>query len=196
MNDINIMSISCDDLVCPGGILGAANNVSTDCLDAILSQIGGIIMWNPTIGTAPTNWGPSMVVTDFDIDNTDATDVKQKRFPLIGNLGKPEYQKIPTIQFKTVTALKTRSFNFKIYHVDSINYDFFRKIECGKIRPKILLETEGGFLLGKDGGIEYADIELDAIFEEGETAIEYWEGVITFKAQVSPDRVPNPLPSL
>lgn len=197
-NEINIMSVDCASVECPGGVLGAAADISTECLDVVLSQIGGIIMWNPdpTLGVAPTNWGTSMAVTDFDIDNTDATGTKQKRFPLIGNLGKPEYQKIPTIQFKTVTTLKTRSFNFKIYHVNGVNYDFLRKVECGKIRPKFIMETEGGYLLGKDGGIELADIELDAIFDEGETAIEYFEGVITFKAQVSPDRVPNPLPSL
>ncbi|OED34296.1 hypothetical protein AB832_08025 [Flavobacteriaceae bacterium (ex Bugula neritina AB1)] len=191
----NIFSVSCDDIICPTGALGVAANVSGDCLDAVLSQIGGIILWHPN-ASPPTNWGPTMVVGDFDIDNTDATDTKQKRFICVGNLPKPEYQKIPTIQYKTVNVLKTRSFNFKMYHIGAVNYDFLRKIECGKVRPKIILETEGGFLLGKDGGITYSDIELDAIWDEGETAIEYWEGVITFKTVNSPDRVPNPLPRL
>jgi len=190
------MAVNCDNLECPGGILGAAGTITTDCLEVDLSQIGAIILWHPTLGTAPTNWGNSMAVTDFDIDNSDATDTKQKRFPLIGNLAKPEYQKISTIAFNSVTILKTRAFNFRMFHVDLTTYDFLRKVECGKIRPKFILETEGGYLLGKDGGIDFSDIELDAVWNEGETEVEYWEGVISFKTKVSPDKVLNPLPAL
>ena len=142
-NTINDFSIDCDDLVCPDGSLGAAANFDLGCLSADLSQLSGIIMWHPSLGTPPTNWGPSMLVTDFDIDNTDATDVKQKRFPIVGELPKPEYQKITTVGFNSITILKTRSVNFRIYHVDSVTYDFLRKVECGKVRPKFILETEG-----------------------------------------------------
>lgn len=196
MSEINIMSVDCAALECPSGLLGAASNITTDCLDVDLSQLSGIILWHPTEGTAPTNWGSGMLVTDFDIDNTDPTGVKQKRFPLVGNLPKPEYQKITTIGFNSVTVLKTRAFNFRIYHVNGVNYDFLRKVECGKVRPKFIMETEGGYLLGKDGGIDFSDIELDAVWNEGETEVEYWEGVISFKTKVSPDRVLSPLPSL
>lgn len=196
MSSINDFAINCDNLVCPDGALGAAGNFDLGCLSADLSQLGSIIMWHPTLGTAPTNWGPSMLITDFDIDNTDATDVKQKRFPIVGELPKPEYQKITTVSFNSITVLKTRSVNFRIYHVDPATYDYLRKVECGKVRPKFILETEGGQLLGKDGGIDFSDIELDAVWNEGETEVEYWEAVIQFKAKVSPDRYPSPLPSL
>lgn len=194
--NINIMAVECDDLVCPNGLLGAAGDFNLDCLDAVLSQLSGIIMWHPTLGTAPTNWGAGMLVTDFDIDNTDATDVKQKRFPIVGSLPKPEYQKAVTVGFKSVTILKTRSITFRLYHADSATYDFLRKVECGKVRPKLILETEGGYLLGKDGGLDFSDIELDAVWNEGETELEYWDGVIQYKSKVSPDKVLSPLPSL
>lgn len=196
MSAINIFSIDCENTVCPNGTLGAAGNFDLSCLDAVLSQLKSIVMWHPTLGNAPTNWGPSMLVTDFDIDNTDATDAKQKRFPIIGSLGKPEYQKIPTVSFAKIVAKKTRQVNFRIYHTDDATYDFLRKVECNKVRPRFILETEGGKLLGKDGGISVSDIELDAVWNEGETEVEYWEAVWEYQSNVSPDRIPSPLPDL
>jgi hypothetical protein len=136
-----------------------------------------------------------MVVGDFQIDNTNADDTKLKRFPIVGSSAKPEYQKQTTFSFKSVVTLKKRTFEFKIYHVDSITYDYLRRLECGKVRPNVLFETEGGFIIGGDGGMQYDEFELDPVWDEGEDAIEYWICTITVNSKNAPDRVPNPLPA-
>lgn len=195
MSSINVFSIDCTALDCDTAILGPAATITSSCLESDLSQLGGVILWHDGVAPNPTNWGPTMVVGDFDIDNTNADDTKQKRFPIVGSSPKPEYTKQTTFGFKAVTVLKKRTISFKIYHVDSVTYDYLRRLECEKVRPNVLFETEGGYLLGKDGGIQYDDFELDPIWEEGEEAIEYWECTITFSSKNAPDRVPDPLPA-
>ena len=191
----NVFSVDCDTLDCDTAILGAATTITSKCLETDLSQIGGVMLWHDTLAPNPTNWGNAMVVGDFVIDNENALDTTLKRFPIVGSSPKPDYTKITTFGFKTVTTLKKRTVTFKLYHVDSVTYDYLRRLECGKVRPNVLFETEGGYILGKDGGIQYDDFELDPVWEEGEDAVEYWECVITFNSKNAPDRVPNPLPN-
>jgi len=195
MSSINVFGVDCADLDCETAILGAATTITSKCLESDLSQIGGIILWHDAVAPNPSNWGMSMIEGDFAIDNENADDTKQKRFPIVGSSAKPEYTKQTTFGFKQVTTLKKRTITFKLYHVDSVTYDYLRKLECGKVRPNVLFETEGGYILGKDGGIQYDEFELDPIWEEGDSAIEYWEGTLTFNSKNAPDRVPNPLPA-
>ena len=80
MSSVNQFGIDCSTILCPDGILGAVGVMSQNC-DASVNQseINSLLLVHPTLGTLVTNWGSGLVALDFDIDNTDATDVKQKR---------------------------------------------------------------------------------------------------------------------
>ena len=82
----NIFAIDCDTVLCPAGALGAMDVQTENCNDVNQSEVDSLIMWHPTLGVAPTNWGAGIAAIDFDIDNTDATDVKQKQLFVKGGM--------------------------------------------------------------------------------------------------------------
>jgi len=195
MSAINIFSIDCSTVTCPDGALGAMDIISQNCNDNIVqSEVNSIILWHPTLGTAPLNWGPSMVVGDFDIDNTDATDVKQKQIFGQGDMPTPEFQSVVTNNFNTVDIAATFTLNFDIFDVGAQSYDYLRKLQCATVKPYIIFSTVGGYLYGKDGGIVPTQFRLSPVLERGEESVEKWQCVITWKSRTAPDRVPNPLP--
>ena len=194
MSVINIFAVDCDGVVCPDGVLGAMDAQAEFCNDVDQSEVNSIIFWHPTLGVAPTNWGPTMIAGDFDIDNTDATDVKQKRLFVKGGMPEPDESVITTNAFQEVVLSRTYNLELTLYTAKDATYDYLRKLQCGKVKPKFVFSTAGANLFGKDGGIEPSKLSLSVVLEEGEESVEKWTIKIAWKGLVSPDRVPNPLP--
>ena len=195
MSAINVFSIDCSTVTCPSGALGAMDIISQNCNDNIVqSEVNSIILWHPTLGTAPTNWGPSIAASDFDIDNTDATDAKQKQIFGQGDMPTQEFQSVITNNFNEVDIAATFTLNFDIFDVGAATYDYLRKLQCATVKPYIIFTTVGGKMYGKDGGIVPTQIRLSNVLERGEESVEKFQLVITWKSRTAPDRVPNPLP--
>lgn len=195
MSNINIFAINCDSIACPDGALGAMNTIDQNCAGNInQSEINSLVLWHPTQGTDPTTNWPSSVVGDFSIDNTDATDADQKRIFGQGDLAAPDNLQVTTNDFNSVSLAKTYTLNFDIYDLGSDTYDYLRKIDCSKVKPKFLYTTVGGFMYGKEGGIQATAWNIAFILERGEGSIERCQITITFKARTAPDRISSPLP--
>lgn len=193
MSAINIFSVDCSTLICPDGALGAMNDQSQDCASVVQSEVNSIIFWHPTLGSGPAVWPPT-APSDFDIDNTDATDVKQKQIFGIGDMPAPEFQSVVVNNFNEVDIAGTWTLNFDLFDAGSDTYDYLRKLECSKVKPQFIFSTVGGYLYGKDGGITPTQLRLSPILERGEESVEKWTFTITWKGQTAPDKVPNPLP--
>ena len=195
MSAINIFSIDCSTVTCPSGALGAMDIISQNCNDNIVqSEVNSIILWHPTLGTAPANWGPTMAVVDFLIDNTDVTDVKQKQIYGQGDMPLPEFQSVTTNNFNAVDIAGTFTLNFDIFDVGSLSYDYLRKLQCSTVKPQFIFSTVGGKLYGNTDGITPTQFRLSPVLERGEESVEKWTCTLTWKARTAPDRVPNPLP--
>lgn len=190
----NDFAIDCDLIICPDGALGAMDAATRDCNDVTQSQIDSLILWHPTLGTPPTNWGSGILATDFNIDNTDATDVAQKRLFVSGGMPESEEITVVTNSFQEVTIKRTFTITATLYTFGGDTYDYLRKLQCNKVKPKFDFTTDGGKLFGKDGGIEPSKFALDFVLEEGEESVEKWIITIQYKAKTAPDRLDSPLP--
>lgn len=194
MSAFNIFSIDCASVTCPDGALGAMDVISQDCNENInQSEVNSIILWHPTLGTAPSVW-PPLAPSDFSIDNTDATDVSQKQIFGQGDMPLPEFQSVTTNNFNSVDIAGTFTLNFDIFDVGATSYDYLRKLQCATVKPLFIFSTVGGYLYGKDGGITPTQFRLSPVLERGEEAVEKWTCTITWKSRTAPDRVENPLP--
>ena len=191
----NIFAVDCDLITCPGGSLGAASAMDINC-DPNLNQseINSLIMTHPTLGDLVTNWGPGLVVGDFDIDNTDATNVKQKRFFGIGDLAASEALTVTTNNFNSNVLMRTFTLNFSIFDLSPATYDYFRKLQCSTVKPLLWFTTVAQKIKGKDGGISLTSITVDTPLERGEESVERIDIVMTWKAKTSPDSYDSPLP--
>ncbi len=195
MSAINIFTVDCGDLTCPAGALGEMNAQSADCAAVVQSEVNSIVWWHPTLGTSITNWGdPTFASGDFDIDNTDATDIKQKRLFGVGDMPSPEFQSVTVNNFNQVDIAGTWTLNFDIYDVGDLSYDYLRKLECGKVKPAFVFTTVGGKIYGDGDGITATQFRLSPVLERGEESIEKWVLAITWKSQTAPDRLDSPLP--
>ena len=195
MSAINIFSIDCSSITCPSGALGAMDLINQDCNDNIVqSEVNSLIWWHPELGTGITNWGPSLATGDFDIDNTDATDAKQKRIFGQGDLSAPDYSTVTTNNFNVVDLPSTYTLNFDIFDVGGDSYDYLRKLQCSKVKPAFVFTTVGGKVYGDGSGIAPTMFRLSPILERGEESVEKWSLVLTWKAHTAPDRQTNPLP--
>ena len=186
-------SIDCLDLLCPDGSLGAAGVSNKFCDEPEQSEVNSLVMWHPTLGTAPLNWGPSMVLADFTIDNSNADDTAQKRFFGRGNLAASESLEVTTNDFNQAQLRRTFTLNFVIFNVNQATRDYFRKIQCGKVKPYFDYTTVEQNIFGADGGIKPTRYNIDMPLEEGEESIEQITVEIQWKARVSPDKFPSPL---
>lgn len=192
-NIINIFEIDCDTLQCPDGTLGAMNPQTEDCNDIDLSEVNSIIWTHPTLGDIITNWGAALAATDFNIDNSDATDVAQKQIFVTGGVAEPEETTVTLNGFQTVTLNKTFTLSAEFYSDGALTYDYLRRLECNKVKPKFWFTTMGGKIFGKDGGITPAKFGLSKVLEQGEESVEKWVLNIQWKSLTSPDRYTNPL---
>ena len=189
----NIFAIDCDTVLCPAGALGAMDIQTENCNDVNQSEVNSLIMWHPTLGVAPTNWGAGIAAIDFDIDNTDATDVKQKQIFVKGGMPASEEVTKTLNSFQDVVINRTHTLQLELYTFGDATYDYLRKLQCNKVKPLFDFTTVGGKLFGKDGGISPVKFALDFLLEEGEENCEKWSITISWKSLTAPDRLDNPL---
>jgi len=189
----NIFAIDCDTVLCPAGALGAMDIQTENCNDVNQSEVNSLIMWHPTLGVAPTNWGAGIAAIDFDIDNTDATDVKQKQIFVKGGMPASEEVTKTLNSFQDVVINRTHTLTLELYTFGDATYDYLRKLQCNKVKPLFDFTTVGGKLFGKDGGISPVKFALDFLLEEGEENCEKWSITISWKSLTAPDRLDNPL---
>lgn len=193
MSTINEFSIDCAAQTCSSP-LGAASNQDQFCpIDVSQSEIDSLIIVHPTLGTLVTNWGAGLVLGDFDIDNTDATDVKQKRFFGVGSLGEPEISEVTLNNFQPYPISKTYPLTFEITQVSLATRDYFRKIECNKIKPLIYYTDVDGFIHGGATGIQPTRFDVSMPMDSGQEGIQKILLSIQWKAKTSPDRYVSPL---
>ena len=189
----NIFAIDCDTVLCPAGALGAMDVQTENCNDVNQSEVDSIIMWHPTLGVAPTNWGALIAAIDFDIDNTDATDIKQKQLFVKGGMPASEEITKTLNSFQDVVINRTHTLQLELYTFGDATYDYLRKLQCNKVKPLFCFTTVGGKLFGKDEGIYATKFALDFLLEEGEENCEKWSITISWKSLTAPDRLDNPL---
>ena len=189
----NIFAIDCDTVLCPAGALGAMDIQTENCNDVNQSEVDSLIMWHPTLGVAPTNWGAGIAAIDFDIDNTDATDVKQKQLFVKGGMPASEEITKTLNSFQDVVINRTHTLTLELYTFGDATYDYLRKLQCNKVKPLFCFTTVGGKLFGKDEGIYATKFALDFLLEEGEENCEKWSITISWKSLTAPDRLDNPL---
>ena len=189
----NIFAIDCDTVLCPAGALGAMDLQTENCNDVNQSEVDSLIMWHPTLGIAPTNWGALIAAIDFDIDNTDATDIKQKQLFVKGGMPASEEITKTLNSFQDVVINRTHTLQLELYTFGDATYDYLRKLQCNKVKPLFCFTTVGGKLFGKDGGISATKFALDFLLEEGEENCEKWSITISWKSLTAPDRLDNPL---
>ena len=187
-------SIDCTALDCLTSPLGAADVMPIDCLqNTSQSEIDAIVVWHPELGSPPTNWGNSMTPADFNIDNSDATDVAQKLFRGIGDKPNNEQTSVTVNNFNEIPLNTTQTINFEILDVGDLTYDYWRRVQCGKVKPVFLFKTVGGYLYGGANGITPIKYEVNFPKDRGRESLERITMVITFENIVDPDRVPSPL---
>jgi len=189
---INEFSIDCDAQTCAAA-LGAASAQVQDCPANInQSEVDSIIMIHPTLGTPISNWGGSLVALDFDIDNTDATDVSQKRFFGVGSVPANEVQEVTLNNFQNFSIDKTFTLTMDIFDITPATYDYFRKIQCGKVKPLFWYTTVADKIYGSTTGINPIKFMVTTPLESGEGSLEKITIEVSWKAKTSPDRYPMP----
>jgi hypothetical protein len=193
MSIVNIFAIDCTDVDCPDGVLGAMDNQSENCNDVVQSEVNSLIFWHPTLGTAPTNWGPGIAAIDFSIDNTDATDADQKQIFVTGAMAEPEDVTKTVNGFQEVVISRTFTLTATLFTFGDVTFDYLRKLQCGKVKPQFDFTTAGDKLIGKDGGITPSKFTLNYVLDEGEESCEKWTFEIQWKSLTAPDRLDNPL---
>ena len=192
MSLIQNFEIDCSALVC-GGALGAAGAMVQGCPANIeLSEIDSIILWDSTISAPTANWAAdAMVIADFDIDNTDAT--KLNRFFGVGNIGESEDTEITVNNFQTVKTKSRFTLNFAITGYDNATYDYFRKIQCGTVKPYLLYTDVAGKMFGKIDGILPVAFKVTFPKDEGEEGVKRILLTISWDSKTDPDMKTSPL---
>jgi hypothetical protein len=195
MSSVNQFGIDCSTILCPDGILGAVGVMSQNCDPSLnQSEINSLLLVHPTLGTLVTNWGAGLVALDFDIDNADATDVKQKRIFGSGDMPNSEPLQVTTNDFNVNTLMRTYTLNFTVFDIDSVTYDYFRKIQCSSVKPLIYFTTVAQKIKGSATGISPASFDVQTPLDRGEENVERIELTITWKSKTSPDSYDSPLP--
>lgn len=193
----NIGQIDCSTITCAGA-LGAMTTQDQQCPENITqAEVNTLIFWHPTLGTDITNWpvggSAGLVAGDFAIDNTDATDVNQKQLFGVGSIAEPEESEATINDFQSIVLNRRYTLTFTTYDLGDDTYDYLRKVQCGKVRPKFVFGDVGGYLYGIDGGIVPAKWTVAFPHNTGQDALNQAIITILFDADTDPDRVVNPL---
>ena len=189
----NISAVDCDALACDG-VLGAAGTQVQYCPANIRrSQLDSVILVNPTVGTLIANWGASLVALDFDIDNTDITDVKQKQFFGKGSIAESEASEIELNSFQMYNLGDTNTATFSIYDISLDTHEYWSKVKCGKIKPLGYFTTVDSEIIGVAAGLNFTSIKPNLIFDEGKDAVKRIDVTFTWEAKTFPDVYPYPL---
>lgn len=190
---VNISAVDCSALDC-NGVLGAAGSQVQYCPKGIKrSQLSSVILTNPTVGTLIANWGNALVALDFNIDNADATDVKQKQFFGKGSIAESESSEIELNDFQTYNLGDTNTATFSIYDIDEATHEYWSKVKCGIIKPLGYFTTVDSEIIGVAAGLNFSSIKPNLIFDEGKDAVKRIDVTFTWEAKTFPDVYPYPL---
>ncbi len=193
----NISQIDCTAVDCTAA-LGAAGAQVKDCPQNITrAEVNTLITIHPQVGTDITNWPATgetgLVALDFDIDNTDATSVKQKQFFGVGSVAEPEESSVPLNDGQEVVLNRGYTLVFTMWDIDTNTYDWLRKVQCGTIKPKFIYGDRANYLYGIDGGLIASKWTVAFIKNTGNDAVNNAQLTITWDAKTDPDRVISPL---
>lgn len=189
---INEFSIDCDAQICAAA-LGEATTQVQDCPANInQSEVDSVILVHPTLGTLITNFGPTLAAIDFDISNEDPTDVSQKRFFGIGSVPANEVQEVLLNNFQNYQLDKTFTLTMDIFDISPDTYDYFRRIQCGKVKPLIYYTTVADKIYGSAVGISPIKFAVTTPLDSGEGSLEKITIEVSWKAKTSPDRYDMP----
>lgn len=92
---------------------------------------------------------------------------------------------------RTIQIGKDRTLNFTIDDVSDKNYEFARSTECGG-KYRYWFETMGGKMYGGNKGI-LGTVVMDIILNRGTDEVETINGVATWRAKFSPERITSPI---
>ena len=191
----NVFSIDCGTISCATGNLGAIEELDPKCpLKIDRSEINYLLLMHPTLGVAPTDWAVAGAGGWADvIDNTDATDVKVKRIPVIGDKPAETRADIQSTDGVILKGEGTYTLNITIVDLPPLLYDYLRKVQCGKVIPIVWYEDRGGNMFGQNDGIQTNSVVVNFIKDRGDDAYNRAELIITFTADTDPDRIDSPL---
>lgn len=189
----NVFAVDCSLLTCDGS-LGAAGKQVQYCPAFIKrSELNSLILVNPTVGTVIANWGDSLVALDFDIDNTDATDTKQKQFFGKGSIAEAEGSPVVLNDFQDYNLGDKTTATFVIYDISPETYTYWAKVKCGKIKPRGYFTTVASEIIGSATAIQFTSVNPNIIFDEGSDAVKRIEVTLIWESDTFPDVYPYPL---
>ena len=193
----NIGQIACAAINCTSPLGAAAEQLQFCQRNISQSEVNTLICWHPTLGTPIANWPASgetgLVALDFDIDNTDATDVKQKQFFGVGSVADPEENTIEVNDGQTYVLNRTRTLTFNIYQMPIETYNWLRELQCGTVKPKFVYGDRANYLYGIDGGLVASNWTVAFPKDSGADAVNRATLTITFDGKTDPDRAISPL---
>ena len=101
---------------------------------------------------------------------------------------------VTTNDFNVNTLKRTFTLNFSIFDIDSVTYDYFRKLQCSTVKPLFYFTTVAQKIKGGEFAITPTSFDVQTPLERGEESVERIDLVITWKAKTSPDSYDSPLP--
>ena len=189
----NIFDITCPVDCDSTGIFVFVETINPDCPPApARAEITEILLMHPTQGVGPVNWtaAPDWATA---IDNADVTDTKVKRFAVSGAIGEPARPEVEMTNFKIIKGEGMYVLEVTIKSLPDGIRAFFKKMQCGNINPVLWYVDAGGFMYGKNEGINTLDIDVHFPHDLGRDA--YTTGVIriSWEAQTDPERITSPI---
>lgn len=190
---MNLFNVDCEGQLCDDVFVPASTQDPYCPSRVLLSEIKSLILLHPTLGTPIANWGAAMVAGDFAIDNTDVTSVSQKQFFGIGNTSIPENVFVTLNQSQQHKLKSTYTLDFDVMDIPVETDNFFRQIECGKLKPLFYYITTDDQIYGSATGIKPLTFTANKVMERGDDAVVMWSLSISWQAKVSPDNYDCPL---
>lgn len=191
----NDFSIVCPEDCNTAGTFGTIEDVDPECPpQPNRSEINYLYLMHPTLGVGPVDWTVAGVGGWADaIDNADAGDTKVKEIPVIGTKPEETRTEIVMTNLTKLDGVGTYQVELRVKSLPLQTYNFLRGFQCGTIKPKIWYTDLGGFMYGKNEGIQTSKFTVRFPHEAGEDA--YTEAIIRAEwlAQTDPDRIDNPL---
>lgn len=136
------------------------------------------------------NWAQAQEWTErISPTANEATSLRE--LTVIGDKPAPSNVQKNISNARIIQVGKDHTINFSVDDVSDKNYDFARATECGT-KVRIWYETMGGKMYGGNKGI-LAYLVMDLVLARGTEEIEAINGVVTWRAKFSPERVDSPI---
>lgn len=180
-------------VVCPEGctdpLLPAL--ATDDCPKPHLSQIEELFI-KPDLASGPTDWE---LAADWAavIDNTNATNTKVKRLPVIGGLPAADKTVVELPKGRKMPAERTYKLELRTKDTSDKNVAFAKALQCGSTNFTFWYATRGLKLYGGQDGIVPSMVDADVILGAGDGDYEEIVINIEFRACGDPFSIPNPL---